>query len=104
MITCLFSRNKGFKPKVIQEDVSKFLPPGFKVPEESEEQSLSINKIFPRIKPTEATKLKLKTDIPPSLLPPDYPTGQYHDINSGQSHPHCQHHFTTNIILSPQVF
>ena len=61
--------------KVIQEDVSKFLPPGFKVPEESDEQSLSINKIFPRIKPTEATKLKLKTDIPPSLLPPDYPTG-----------------------------
>ena len=65
LLTLLCSRNKGFKPKVIQEDVSKFLPPGFKVPEESEEQSLSINKIFPRIKPTEATRLKLKTDIPP---------------------------------------
>ena len=34
--------------------MSKFLPPGFKP--EPEEQSLSINKIFPSVKPTEAVR------------------------------------------------
>lgn len=51
---------------MIQEDVSKFLPPGFKEP--AEDQSLSLNKIFPSIKPDETSK-----GIPHSLLPADYP-------------------------------
>ena len=76
---------------MIQDDVSKFLPPGFKAP--AEEQSLSINKIFPSVKPTEAVAKDFKTSkvsiffvfdadvcgqvktesLPHSLLPTDYP-------------------------------
>ena len=52
-------RNNRIKTKVIQDDVSKFLPPGFKAP--VEEQSLSINKIFPSVKPTEAVAKDFKT-------------------------------------------
>ena len=52
-------RNNRIKTKVIQDDVSKFLPPGFKAP--VEEQSLSINKIFPSVKPTEAVGKDFKT-------------------------------------------
>ena len=52
-------RNNRIKTKVIQDDVSKFLPPGFKAP--VEEQALSINKIFPSVKPTEAVAKDFKT-------------------------------------------
>ena len=52
-------RNNRIKTKVIQDDVSKFLPPGFKAP--VEEQSLSINKIFPSVKPAEAVAKDFKT-------------------------------------------
>ena len=54
-----FFRNNRIKPKVIQDDVSKLLPPGFKAP--VEEQELSINKIFPSVKPTEAVAKDFKT-------------------------------------------
>ena len=45
----MYLRNNRIKTKVIQDDVSQFLPPGFKAP--VEEQALSINKIFPSVKP-----------------------------------------------------
>ena len=88
--TCF--RNNRIKTKVIQDDVSKFLPPGFKAP--VEEQALSINKIFPSVNPTEAVAKDFKTSkvsnffafnrflsfhqvksesLPHSLLPTDYP-------------------------------
>ena len=54
-----FFRNNRIKTKVIQDDVSKLLPPGFKAP--VEEQELSINKIFPSVKPTEAVSKDFKT-------------------------------------------
>ena len=58
-LNSLFFRNNRIKPKVIQDDVSKLLPPGFKAP--VEEQELSINKIFPSVKPTEAVAKDFKT-------------------------------------------
>ena len=56
----MYLRNNRIKTKVIQDDVSQFLPPGFKAP--VEEQALSINKIFPSVKPAaEAVAKDFKT-------------------------------------------